>query len=337
MKFTLFGNSEATITKSMQQFLNQAEWVKAAEQCEKLIKLYQPNNLSLKLKLAETYVKAGLRNKAIIQYQAVGEEYIQQGNKVKAISVYRSILNLDPRLPLIRIKLAELYVTSGERDAGWAQGIEAIKYLDSKRLNDQLINTLTFLAKLPFDDGEKIYSIGEMFRLRNQPEKAVDQFLNAAEYFLQKMEGQKAAQAFRQVLKVDPNNLEAQKGLELVQSLVKEQAKKAKAKMQETLYPKHELWSNFSEDRLDTILQKISTSDTKLNKEQLKEHYEMGLVYREMNLLDAAVEEFQLASQDQNMELVCYKMLKSCYEEKGMLRLAEELQQKISAGHSNPQ
>ncbi len=328
MKFSFFGETEASVGKSMQQHLDRGEWAKAAEQCAKLIKEYQPDNLGLRLRLAGFYLKAGLRESALAQYQETAERYEQKGKTLKGINIYLSMLKIDSGLPLIRVKLAELYLSKGEKEKAWEQGLEAIKSLEAKRLFPQVLTVLEIMANLPFDDYDKALELGEMFQERRQPEKAVGQFLNAAEIGLQSVELNKAAQAYQRVLKIDPQNLEAKNGLQLVQDLKAKEKETAEAKL-EALYPQHKLWEDFSEDKLDAILEKLTLPKKKPPTEHLKEHYELGLIYQEMKLLDAAVEEFQLAAQDTTVQLACYQMLKACYEEKGMSGLAREYQQKI--------
>ncbi len=391
MKFTLFGaETEESLHKSMKQHLDNAEWEKAASQCLKIIDKFQPDNPSLRIKLAEIYLKAAFKKKSLEQYQYAGDQHVSMGDNLKAISVYRTMLNIDPRLPLIRVNLAKLFMKTGEEDDAWKQGLEAIKYLDSRGLSQQSVSILNIMAAFNFNDCDKVIKLGEMLLSRNQPQKAIDQFLNAAELYLQNMEAIKASQAYERVLKADPNNLEAKNGVELCKDLAKYQKPvedeivekigpvdegaiiKGSAVIEEPVvkdevveravsdegaiikgsaaeepvaadevlveeetrlespYPQPELWKDFSESKLDSIMQKLTIPKHSPASENLREHYEMGVVYREMNLLDAAVTEFNLASQDSGMRLACFQMLKVCYEQKGMTRLAGRYQEKIS-------
>ena len=336
MRFTLFGGeTEASISKNMQRHLERAEWQQAAEQCSKLIKQFQPDNLGLRLKLAEIYIKAGLRESALAQYQETAEKYVEKDNPAKAISIYLTMLKIDSGLPLVRVKLAELYVKRGEKEEAWKQGMEAIKCLEGRRLFPQVVTTLEIMSKLPFADARKSMQLAEMLQVRNQPEKAIGQFLEAAELFLQNQDPEKARLAYEKVLKIDSANIEAQKGLELAALLIEEKEKEAAKAKLEMIYPQHKLWEDFSEDQLDEILEKLSLPKEKLPPEHLKKHYELGLAYQEMKLLDAAVDEFKLAAQDPTIQLACYQMLKLCYEEKGMAGLAHEYQDKITRLQDN--
>jgi tetratricopeptide (TPR) repeat protein len=46
-------------------------------------------------------------------------------------------------------------------------------------------------------------------------------------------------------------------------------------------------------------------------------HYHLGIAYKEMELFDYAISEFELASSSPSMKFDCYIMLGNCYMEKG--------------------
>ncbi len=59
-----------------------------------------------------------------------------------------------------------------------------------------------------------------------------------------------------------------------------------------------------------------------LSAEDFDTHYNLGIAYREMGLLDDAIGEFQLASKDPRFFVDCCAMLGVCFMEKGMPELA---------------
>ncbi len=46
-------------------------------------------------------------------------------------------------------------------------------------------------------------------------------------------------------------------------------------------------------------------------------HYHLGIAYREMELFDYAITEFETASEDPSIRFDCYIMLGTCHMEKG--------------------
>lgn len=74
--------------------------------------------------------------------------------------------------------------------------------------------------------------------------------------------------------------------------------------------------------------------EQQLSPEDYDTHYNLGIAYKEMGLLDEAVGEFQIAAKDPARATECCSMLGLCFREKGMLPLAVEW---FSRGLQNPE
>ena len=62
--------------------------------------------------------------------------------------------------------------------------------------------------------------------------------------------------------------------------------------------------------------------EQQLDSEDYDTHYNLGIAYKEMGLIDEAIGEFQLASKDAKRAVECASMLGLCFLEKGMPQLA---------------
>ncbi|HEY2796649.1 MAG TPA: tetratricopeptide repeat protein [Thermoanaerobaculia bacterium] len=62
--------------------------------------------------------------------------------------------------------------------------------------------------------------------------------------------------------------------------------------------------------------------EQQLSAEDYETHYNLGIAYKEMGLVDEAIGEFQLASKDLGRAVECCSMLGHCFLEKGMPQLA---------------
>ena len=62
--------------------------------------------------------------------------------------------------------------------------------------------------------------------------------------------------------------------------------------------------------------------EQQLSAEDYETHYNLGIAYKEMGLVDEAIGEFQLASKDPGRAVECCSMLGHCFLEKGMPQLA---------------
>lgn len=61
----------------------------------------------------------------------------------------------------------------------------------------------------------------------------------------------------------------------------------------------------------------------KIPEEDYQIHLQLGLAFMEQNLIDEAIEEFNLASKDKNLTLECLTLISHCYRLKGNLEEAE--------------
>jgi tetratricopeptide (TPR) repeat protein len=77
------------------------------------------------------------------------------------------------------------------------------------------------------------------------------------------------------------------------------------------------------EQSLEEIFKEFKKGvEQQLDSEDYDTHYNLGIAYKEMGLIDEAVGEFQLASKDPKRAVECASMLGLCFLEKGMPQLA---------------
>jgi tetratricopeptide (TPR) repeat protein len=74
----------------------------------------------------------------------------------------------------------------------------------------------------------------------------------------------------------------------------------------------------FSDKQLESVFQEFKRGvEEQLNKEDYETHYNLGIAYKEMGMLDEALSEFGLAAKDPSRSLDCASMLGLCFIEKG--------------------
>jgi tetratricopeptide (TPR) repeat protein len=77
------------------------------------------------------------------------------------------------------------------------------------------------------------------------------------------------------------------------------------------------------EQSLEDIFREFKKGvEQQLDSEDYDTHYNLGIAYKEMGLIDEAIGEFQLASKDPKRAIECCSMLGLCFLEKGMPQLA---------------
>ncbi|HVR42669.1 MAG TPA: tetratricopeptide repeat protein [Thermoanaerobaculia bacterium] len=83
------------------------------------------------------------------------------------------------------------------------------------------------------------------------------------------------------------------------------------------------------EQSLEEIFKEFKRGvEQQLDAEDYDTHYNLGIAYKEMELIDEAIGEFQLASKDPKRMIECCSMLGLCFLEKGMPQLAIKWYQK---------
>jgi pilus assembly protein FimV len=96
------------------------------------------------------------------------------------------------------------------------------------------------------------------------------------------------------------------------------------AELESELAEEDEAFSLSEEEQsLEEIFKEFKKGvEQQLDSEDYDTHYNLGIAYKEMGLIDEAIGEFQLASKDPKRAIECASMLGLCFLEKGMPQLA---------------
>jgi len=87
------------------------------------------------------------------------------------------------------------------------------------------------------------------------------------------------------------------------------------------------------DESLDQIFEEFKKGvDAQLDNEDYETHYNLGIAYKEMGLVDEAIAEFQLASKDKSRFLESCTNLGECFRDKGMPQLAIKWYEKAIVG-----
>lgn len=130
-------------------------------------------NFSIRLKLAELYLKNGNRKEALDEYSVAAEELEKKGRTDDAIILYQKLLSADQTYTTAHISLGKIYLKARKR----SEAVSHFKIAIEKNPND--VKALLLLAG--------VYAESEDFG--------------------------KARQAFEKVLEIDPSSVDARKGI----------------------------------------------------------------------------------------------------------------------------
>ena len=93
-------------------FIEEGKYDKAIKEYEKIL-IADPADMRVKLRIAELYAKRKQIADAIRVYREVAKAYTHEGFYLKAVTVYKNVLKLNPSLIEVNEKLAELYEKMG--------------------------------------------------------------------------------------------------------------------------------------------------------------------------------------------------------------------------------
>ncbi|MBN2466675.1 MAG: tetratricopeptide repeat protein [Deltaproteobacteria bacterium] len=296
MKIFSFLKKKGTGEKTLEEYLKIAK--------------EEPDNTGIHMKIADLYLKSGDKKMAIEEYTYAAKAYAHEELYQLAMSIYKTILSIDPGLVNVYLTLAELYQKQGfagdaaatyERLAGHyiKEGkVEEVKNIVEKMLvldhSNQFIQKKAerLLAQTRGEAGEEkeIYEQGAIPRDRAR-----------------RGEGIKIA---------SPEEIIDDQGFFDLGAQLEDEGELS---ISET--------AKVSEDEgvleVDRVFEGIRKNiEEKPGEESCRLHYELGIAYQQMEKIDEAIEELKLALGDQEIKNDCFIRLCSCFREKEMYKHA---------------
>ena len=235
------------------------------------------------------------------------QKYILKGQLKKAINEYLKLVAADPEDKRLHLKIGDLYLKNGEEDKAIQSYLTVANLYGEEDLNFRAISIY-----------KKILSINPKF---------TEAFRKIAVLYLKEGLAGNAKNYYQSILQINPRDSEAIKGLRNIES---PQQPKASAitppSAEESLssrYPHPPAKKPVPETPdlvpfpvMDAPMLPSEPGASALDKDS-EMHYHLGIAYREMELYDYAITEFELASSAPSMKFDSYIMLGNCYMEKG--------------------
>ena len=233
----------------------------------------------------------------------IAQKYVLKGQPKKAIKEYFKLTEADPEDKRLHLKLGDLYLKSGEEDKAIEEYLKVAGLYGEEDLN--------FLAISIY---KKILSINP---------KRIEAFHKIAELYQKEGLAGSAKNYYQGILEIDPNNRGALRALENIEHFQEAHGGAVPSSKTEPLLsvPSHAPEKKpFKEapGPLSPPATNLSPEPEILALDKDSEmHYHLGIAYKEMELFDYAIAEFEAASSSPAMRFDCYTMLGNCYMEKG--------------------
>lgn len=202
------------ILEAARQFVEQGKVDKALKEYEKLIQA-DPQDMRVRLRMAELFVKRKQTPEAIRIYQDVADNYTQGGFFLKAVTVYKNILRLNPSLLEVNRALAELYERMGlSTDAVHQYEILANSY-EQKGMFEEELGVRKKTVELDAKNADHRIRYAEVLQREGKQEEAIGQYAILAKQY--EKEGGRQEDLMDLYEKVLPHHAE---DVEMLRSLV---------------------------------------------------------------------------------------------------------------------
>jgi tetratricopeptide (TPR) repeat protein len=242
------------------------------------------------------------------------QQYILKGQIEKAIKEYQKIVKSTPKDIRARLKLGDLYLRSGDNEKAIEEYLRVAELYEEEDLNSRAISSY-----------KKVLSLNP---------KLIEAYHKIAELYLKEGLKGDAKNCYQSILKMRPHD---QKALEALKGLAEDQPPKEIPKRvppQEIVTPRYsapvpqtrgveeeiQLTSALPPDSSDVSFENepvLETEPPSAPDKDSEMHYHLGIAYKEMELFDYAISEFEQAALDPSIRFDSYIMLGNCFMEKG--------------------
>ena len=242
------------------------------------------------------------------------QQYILKGQIDKAIKEYQKIVKDTPNDIRARLKLGDLYLRGGENEKAIEEYLRVAELYEEEDLNSRAISSY-----------KKVLSLNP---------KLIEAYHKIAELYLKEGLKGDARNCYQSILKMRPHD---QKALEALKGLAEGQPPKEvprRVPHQEIVTPRYSapapqtreveeeipLTSPLPPDSRDVSFQEepaLETEPPPAPDKDSEMHYHLGIAYKEMELFDYAISEFEQAALNPSIQFDSYIMLGNCFMEKG--------------------
>lgn len=312
------------------------------------------------VKLAELYLANGFLGDALAHYRKVIKHYRGRGREAELMTILKRMPELVPQDREIRLKYIDLLSSEGYgdlaleelmrfyvevregEDSSFARSVgQRLRELGKKLKEEKeregkvreaqsihqklhmLLDTQDTLTEKPLAQGEgHISEEEEVIDLEEGPGGEVEELPRSVslEEIAERLEEarvyeehglfEEAEEVYRDLLRIEPGCLEATQGLERIKvekaKLGRPEPSGDMAKLQE----------------VEKTQRALSEGKPQTEPSDPRSHMEMGIAYRELGLLDEAIEEFKLASSNPKLAFNSYREIAECFKRKGEMKEA---------------
>lgn len=193
-------------------FADQGKLDRAIQEYIKVLNM-DPKDLRLKLRVAELYVKTKKMNEAIQAYQEVADSYCNDAFYLKAVTVYKNILRLNPSLLNVNRKLADLYEKMGLATDAIHQYQIVANMLEQKSMDEELMEVRRQIVAIAPDTPSHRVRLAEAYQLCGKEEEAINEYEVLVKQLAENGTAEQLIELYEKILSHRPDNMEMVRSL----------------------------------------------------------------------------------------------------------------------------
>jgi tetratricopeptide (TPR) repeat protein len=218
----------------------------------------------------------------------LAQKITQKKGLKKTIKEYQKILERSPDDYKTALKLGDLYLRRGNLDKAVKEYFTIGEYYIREELDLKAIAMFKRILVLNPGMIESYYKLADLYSKRGLLGEAKVQY--------------------QKVLEIDPKNKRARDGLQFIANKATKAAAPNQTAAEDTMREKDPVWNS--------ILQELQRQlSAQLREDDFQTHYHLGIAFKEMGLLEKAIEEFKISLGSPDLEFYGYLMLGTCYRE----------------------
>ena len=200
-------SDKASIIKEAQKYLARGQVDKAISEWEKLIK-ESPDGNTYNI-IGDLYLKKGDRTEAIDLFHKAADFFRQEGFSLKALALYKKILNVNPGDAGSLFALGDLNESKGLTTDAIKFYLAAADTLSKEGNKEKLLEIYEKILALSPSNIPLRNKVAETYLKEGLMSEAVKQYLHIARLYGEKGETEKAIGFYRKTLDTQPLNREA--------------------------------------------------------------------------------------------------------------------------------
>jgi tetratricopeptide (TPR) repeat protein len=274
------------------------------------LKVQYPDNPEVHMKLKQLYLEIGDKEMAVTECLVLSEIYKRKGMTEEAERFIEEARSINPDDERLSMREVESPILSHHEDLTSSP--------TANLTGKGAVETFERPATAPSrEDYLEAFTEAEFYEKQGLIDEALKVYRNLQSVFPEDEEIARKISELSQTQQVEENiSLSEEAGvIDLTGELADISV------MKETVEDKE---PELSEDVMEIFEEFKKGLESQVREEDSETHYNLGIAYKEMGLINDAIKEFQLSRKDPKYFIPSMNMLAICYKEKGLYKLAIE-------------